>query len=187
MVYSDEEIEWLRQNNSKCTTKELVKRFNKHFKANRTLRGIKGIKIRNGIRLEKNPYKYKKGHIPPKTKPVGSETVNHCGYIMIKVKQPNVWRNKHHVIYEKGTGDKVKKGETVVFLDGDKRNFDLNNLLKISWSTNLSYFTHSRGREKQSKETREIVRSELLVREIEIKTRKLKKEPPMRADINKQA
>lgn len=68
------------------------------------------------------------------TKEIGTEQVKK-GYVRIKVAQPNVWRFKHHVIYEESTGDKViSKKETVLFLDLNNRNFNPDNLIKISRS-----------------------------------------------------
>lgn len=50
------------------------------------------------------------------------------GYIFIKVAQPNVWIPKSKFIYEQSRNVKLQKDDYVVFLDGDIRNFNPENL-----------------------------------------------------------
>jgi hypothetical protein len=67
------------------------------------------------------------------------------GYIMVKVREwPTVpqtrdnWRFKHWVEWERANGQPVPDGWTVFFADGDKRNFDPDNLIAVPrgvWST----------------------------------------------------
>lgn len=76
---------------------------------------------------------FKKGNIPKNYRPVGSERKTKDGYIEIKVKDPNKWRLKHNVIWEKHYG-KITKGNIVMFLDGDKLNTDISNLKLIKRS-----------------------------------------------------
>jgi hypothetical protein len=64
-------------------------------------------------------------------RPVGYEHVKK-GMINIKYAEPNVWRQKQVVVYERATGDRVKKGEVVIFLDSNNRNFAPENLYKLS-------------------------------------------------------
>ncbi len=77
---------------------------------------------------------FKKGHSPKNRKPIGSERINIYGYTEIKIKEPNVWVAKHRHIYEKENG-KIPKGFVVMFLDGNKRNFDLENLSLVERRT----------------------------------------------------
>lgn len=67
--------------------------------------------------------------------PVGSERPTKDGYVVVKVAPyPTVpqskdnWRFKHWVVWEDANGRKVPDGWTVVFCDGDIRNFDPGNL-----------------------------------------------------------
>ena len=79
---------------------------------------------------------FKKGHTPKNHKPVGSERIgNRDGYTMIKVAEPNVWKLKHKFVWEQKNG-KVPKGYIVTFLDGNRQNFNLNNLALISQAEN---------------------------------------------------
>jgi hypothetical protein len=72
-----------------------------------------------------------KGHKPWNYKPVGTERTNTDGYVEIKTADPNKWRPKHIIIWEKANGP-VPKGYVVIFADGNKQNVVLNNLLLIS-------------------------------------------------------
>ncbi len=74
---------------------------------------------------------FKKGHVPHNHKPIGHERVDKNGYIEIKVKEPNVFKSKHRLIYENHHG-KIPKGYNVIFIDGNNRNFNINNLKCIS-------------------------------------------------------
>lgn len=93
-----------------------------HVPANKGLKGVGGWE----------PTYFKKGNIPHNYKPIGSEREND-GYIQIKIADPNKWRAKHRVIWEKENGP-VPKGHVVIFGDGDRRNFELDNLILVSQS-----------------------------------------------------
>lgn len=75
---------------------------------------------------------FKKGHLPHNYMPVGSERVNADGYVDIKIADPNKWRGKHLIVWEEHNGRKVPKGHAVIFGDGNRRNFDPDNLILIS-------------------------------------------------------
>ena len=80
---------------------------------------------------------FKKGHSPVNHKPVGSERIdNKDGYTLVKTAEPNVWRLKHKLVWEAAHG-KVPSGCVITFLDGNKKNFSLNNLALISKAENV--------------------------------------------------
>lgn len=61
------------------------------------------------------------------------EYINNDGYTMVRVPSPikgvtGVYVQKHRLIMEEHLGRKLKKGERVYFKDGDKQNFDIDNL-----------------------------------------------------------
>lgn len=71
-------------------------------------------------------------------KPVGSERMGKDGYVMVKVREwPTVpqtkdnWVFKHHLVWEQANGRPLPDGYTVFFADGDKRNFDPDNLVAL--------------------------------------------------------
>jgi hypothetical protein len=58
------------------------------------------------------------------------------GYVVIKFSDRKNrgnknWRRKHAIIWEKAHG-KIPPGHVVIFADGDRLNFDLDNLLLVS-------------------------------------------------------
>ena len=54
---------------------------------------------------------------------------------MIKTEQGN-WQYKHRYIYEKHYG-KIKKGNCVIFLDGNRKNFNIENLKEVTKEQNV--------------------------------------------------
>lgn len=81
--------------------------------------------------------RYRRGERPAKRpnslrRPIGSERVDKHGCIIVKIGEDNKWRLKHHIVYEDYYGDKVEKLDRIIFLDGNKRNFDPKNLAKVS-------------------------------------------------------
>ena len=79
---------------------------------------------------------FKKGNIPKNRRPVGSERINVDGYIEIKVAEPNKWKLKHRCIWEQQYG-KLKETDIITFLDGNKLNLDIKNLVCISRNEHL--------------------------------------------------
>lgn len=137
---------------------ELADLFNQKFNTKITSRTIKSYKANNklnsgltgkfrkgqtphnkGKKMPKEVYEkvkhtmFAKGNVPPNHRPVGSERISKDGYIEVKVAEPNKWRLKQRVVYEEAKG-KIPEGCTIIFLDGNKRNFDIDNLRCITRS-----------------------------------------------------
>ena len=137
---------------------ELADLFNQKFNTNITSRMIKSYKANNklnsgltgkfrkgqtphnkGKKMPKEVYEkvkhtmFAKGNVPPNHRPVGSERISKDGYIEVKVAEPNKWRLKQRVVYEEAKG-KIPEGCSIIFLDGNKRNFDIDNLRCITRS-----------------------------------------------------
>ena len=137
---------------------ELADLFNQKFNTNITSRTIKSYKANNklnsgltgkfrkgqtphnkGKKMPKEVYEkvkhtmFAKGNVPPNHRPVGSERISKDGYIEVKVEEPNKWRLKQRVVYEETKG-KIPEGCPIIFLDGNKRNFDIDNLKCITRS-----------------------------------------------------
>lgn len=99
-------------------------RFQKgHVPANKGQRGIcyEGCK----------PTQFKSGQMPHNYRPIGSERINVDGYTEVKIADPKKWKAKHVIVWEEANGP-VPKNHVIIFADGNKRNFDLNNLLMLS-------------------------------------------------------
>ena len=133
--YTKEQKEFLINNNYMKTAKELAEMFNKKFEMNLTPQNIKTFrgnhKLNSGL-----TGRFEKGNMPPNHKNVGYERINVDGYVEIKVKEPNIFKLKHRIIYEQNYG-KIPKGHKVVFADGNKLNLDLNNLILVTDSEEL--------------------------------------------------
>lgn len=133
---------------------EITRRFNERFGTSRTENAIQQQRIKYGIKTTARHYwpkghrpwnkgmrgvifggketQFKKGDMPQAWVPVGSETVTKDGYLKVKVANPNRWEYKQRLIWEKHHGRKVPGGHVVIFGDGDKRNFDVDNLILVS-------------------------------------------------------
>ena len=163
--YTKEEDNFLIKNVKGKTLKELTNMINKEFDLNLTENSISNRKVKLGIksgniggRFEKGhipankgkPMKpeqyekckktmFKRGNIPANRREVGSERVTKDGYLKIKIQdgQGNKnWILKHRFIYEQVNGP-IPKSHKVIFADGNKRNFEIDNLLLVSYSEQL--------------------------------------------------
>ena len=111
---------------------------NNHLSTGRTGRFEKGnIPYNKGVHsCPKGCEKgwFKKGQTPPNHREVGEERINVDGYIEIKVAEPNKWRLKHRVVWEKENGP-IPEGYIVILKDGNRLNTDVDNLMlaKRSW------------------------------------------------------
>jgi hypothetical protein len=75
---------------------------------------------------------FPEGHRPHNYRPVGTERVNGDDYVDIKIADPNKWRSKHLLVWEQHHGRPLPKGCAVIFGDGNRRNFDPDNLILVS-------------------------------------------------------
>lgn len=92
-------------------------------------KGMKGVSHPGCI-----PTQFKKGSKVHNWVPLGSERVNRDGYVDIKVddgKLQKNWKGKHILIWEAANGP-VPAGHAVMFGDGNRRNFDPENLILVS-------------------------------------------------------
>jgi hypothetical protein len=79
---------------------------------------------------------FKKGQAPVNYKPVGSERLDSEGYTQVKISDPNKWKMKHVIEWEKLHGA-VPKGFIVVFANKDKTDFSPSNLEIVTRRQNL--------------------------------------------------
>ena len=158
MKDTDEMKQFILDNYKGRYNQELADLFNQKFNTNITSRTIKSYKANNklnsgltgkfrkgqtphnkGKKMPKEVYEkvkhtmFAKGNVPPNHRPVGSERISKDGYIEVKVAEPNKWRLKQRVVYEEAKG-KIPEGCPIIFLDGNKRNFDIDNLRCITRS-----------------------------------------------------
>lgn len=88
----------------------------------------KGKKLSDSTKAKLAKTMFKSGNRPHNTLKVGAETQDKYGYVMVKVAEPNVWQYKHHIAYS----EPVPTGHKVIFLDGNKYNFERGNLQLVS-------------------------------------------------------
>lgn len=99
----------------------------------------KGQKMPADVYARCQPTMFKKGHMTHNHKPVGSERVSKDGYIEIKVEEPKRWEKKHRVIYEQYYGVKLGRNDAIIFLDGNRLNLDIENLVRMTRSELVRY------------------------------------------------
>lgn len=99
----------------------------------------KGQKMPADVYARCQPTMFKKGHMTHNHKPVGSERISRDGYIEIKVEEPKRWEKKHRVIYERYYGVKLGRNDAIIFLDGNRLNLDIENLVRMTRSELVRY------------------------------------------------
>lgn len=165
--YTQEQLDFIREEYYTKTCKEVAVSFNEHFKTNVTYNSIRGAIKRNNFHsspekqnaikgkkqtdfmseeaIEKSKAtRFKKGQTAHNSFPIGHERPNKDGFIEIKVSAPvgenkkrSVWKLKHHLLWEDLNGP-IPPKHKVIFADGNNRNFDINNLILISDSEFMS-------------------------------------------------
>lgn len=152
-IWSEEEKEYLKQITPGHHYNEIQELMNKKFNLYLAINQIKGAIGRcklntgfNGFMKGQTPHNkgikqatsekckktwFKKGNIPPQYRSIGSERVTVDGYTEIKIAESDKWRLKHQLIWEEHNG-KMPKGSVILFGDGDKSNFDIDNLILVS-------------------------------------------------------
>lgn len=118
---------------------------------------------------------FKKGQMPVNHKEVGTERINVDGYIEIKVKEPNKWRLKQRVVYEDLHQVKLTRSDVVIFLDGNKQNFDVNNLFKLTRAELARYC-----KDHLYTDNPDIARAAAQIAKIKVKTGELRNEAKTR-------
>lgn len=126
---SKEQKEFIINNIKRNTCKEMNELFYKNYgiklPPNFVRNFIKYHKISSGVNT-----RFKKGQLAHNHKPIGSEFISTDGYTFIKVEEPNKWELKQCYLYKKYKGE-IPKKHTVLFLDQNKTNFDLDNLCLV--------------------------------------------------------
>jgi hypothetical protein len=153
--YTQEEKEFIGCICEGLTVDEIHAKFIERFRVNVTKKSIKGIMYRHNFKNHMQGYEtrfkkghevwnkgkkgiqtggeegwFKKGHMPPSYKPIGSESVQE-DYVWVKVAEPNKWIKKHHLIWAEANGS-IPEGYVLRFADGNKMNVTLDNLFLTS-------------------------------------------------------
>ena len=155
--WTNEEKEYLKSIVKNNSYKEITKKMNDRFNCDFSEGQIKGAITRNKLVTGRGGHfkkgsipwnkglsympnnketRFQKGNIPHGHREVGEERIIRDGYIEIKVAEPNVWDLKHRVIYREHYGE-IPNGHNIIFADGNKMNFDIDNLIAVSKSEML--------------------------------------------------
>jgi hypothetical protein len=124
---------WLRENGRFMDYKETTEKFNELFSASRSPGVIKNRCIKLGVR-------FKNDHLWTSS-PIGTEKIRN-GLVWVKVSDVPCkntgkssgytnWRQKSHIVWEQHYGSMPPDDCTIVFLDRNKQNFDINNLYAV--------------------------------------------------------
>ncbi|HEY5555889.1 HNH endonuclease signature motif containing protein [Acetobacterium sp.] len=125
-------------------------------------KGKKGIEIWT-------PTQFQKGSIPHNTMLIGTEVVRD-GYAWIKIANPNVWKQKHRLLWETKNGD-IPENHVLIFADGDQSNICLNNLMMVSRKELTAL-----NKNKLIKNDKKLTETGVLIAKLIVKTHGLKME-----------
>jgi hypothetical protein len=159
--YTDEQEQFIREHCVKMRKRDVLKLFNDHFGTDLTLGKLKALMGNRRINTGRTGYfpkghipwnsgtkgqgltgpnstSFQKGQIPPNRKPLYTERINKDGHIEIKIPEenpytgrPTSYKHKHVWLWEQENGP-VPKGHAVSFIDGDKLNCVLSNLMLLT-------------------------------------------------------
>ena len=159
LKYNDEQIAWIKLAYRTMTPKQMCQPFNEHFGTSETWSQLRAFIHNHGIQSGRTGYfekgstswnkgkkgwtaggrsaetRFQKGNIPDNHKPVGTEVIDSYGYRKRKVAEPNQWEFVHRLVWEKHNGP-VPNGKFLRFIDGDKANCELSNLILIDRAAN---------------------------------------------------
>lgn len=109
--------------------RELAEEINKRFGRDFTDKAVCAHCYENGIQLGLcySNSDVQRGEKHWRHRPVGSFQEKK-GYIRIKVAEPNEWMQYQRYLWEQHHPGQSAEGKTVIFMDGNKRNFDISNL-----------------------------------------------------------
>lgn len=125
--YSEEFVLFVRDNISKYTKESFIAILEERFNMKVSKNALKCLLRR--YQIEGRYLDYQKQMVRGTTKhPVGAERMTKDG-LYVKVAQPNVWRKKTRVMYEKYHNCKLNKKDYVLFLNGDHNDYSKDNLI----------------------------------------------------------
>lgn len=153
-IFTPEQMQWFKDNYPNMSRREITAAFNKHYNENREEKQIVAFLKNNKIHSGRGGYftkgmtswnkgkkgttgsnsgSFKKGHKPHSHLPVGTQRETKDGYIEIKVAEPKTWKSKQRIIWEQHHGA-IPENHKVRFKDGNKHNFNINNLFIVNAS-----------------------------------------------------
>ncbi|MGF7419843.1 HNH endonuclease signature motif containing protein [Providencia rettgeri] len=170
--YTEQMRNWMRINYMLRLDK-LTEAFNAEFNVEYTRKSVNSFRKRLGLRVGRsgqftkgsipfnkgkkgltkaNSGTFKKGHKPHNHQPIGAEALTKDGYIKVKVAEPNKWKLKHRLVWEKYNGP-LEKGYVIKFIDDNKENCEIDNLMIITMKEHAIINRHYSGATAEHKPT----------------------------------
>ena len=136
--------------------RELAEEINKRFGREFTDKAVYAHCYENGIQLGLcySNSDVQRGEKHWRHRPVGSFQIKK-DYVRIKVAEPNHWMQYQRYVWEQHHPGQSAEGKSVIFMDGNKRNFDISNLECVERSE-LSVMAELGCTAKSSREEREM-------------------------------
>ncbi|UPQ40659.1 HNH endonuclease [Providencia rettgeri] len=163
-VYSEKMRDWMRLNYM-LRLDLLTDAFNHKFKTERSREAINGFRKRLRLRVGRsgkfskgnvpfnkgkkglisgNSGSFQKGHKPHNHQQIGAEALTKDGYIKVKIAEPNKWELKHRLVWE-GHNGPIPQDHVIKFIDDDKQNCDIDNLMIITMKEHAIINRHYSG------------------------------------------
>ena len=120
---TQEVIQFLKENIKDKPIKKLVQLVNEHFKINLSSEQVRNFVYKRNLSTGK--------HNGAWELPLGTERLDAWGYVLIKVPNKKYLMRKQSYLWQQANGE-IPKGHNVIFLDGNKYNFELDNLALVS-------------------------------------------------------
>lgn len=188
-IFTKEQEDWVVDNFSDHGHCVLARLFNKEFNADVSKGIICALLRRKAIASPRKPG-FKKGNVPANkgmkgtansgsfkkghaisAKAIGSTRTDSKGYKQIKIGNPRKWVSYAKYVYEKHFNIKLQEDEVLLFKDGDRTNFNIENLVKMT--RNEMLFLSSQFDFKHQPE--QVKDTAILLAKLEMKTIEIRK------------
>lgn len=139
--YTKEFENFVRKNISKYTKEEFIQLTQDKFGIKLSTGGLRRYLNRHHIENKYVDYKQCNSRNVLSC-PIGTERITNEG-VFVKVRQPDVWRRKTRVMYEKYYKCKLKENDYIIFLNRNRNDFRKENLVKLS-KKEVSYLCNNK-------------------------------------------
>jgi len=130
-IYTAEQLDFIKQSaNPQLNSVELTRMFNERFGTNLLYGTVKLLRRKYAAPETRFDHSEYLRNIQKSKERPGVEYIDFYGYTRIKVAGVSRCINKQRIIWEAAYG-KCPPGFNIIFIDGNKANFDLSNLIAI--------------------------------------------------------
>ena len=127
MIATDEQRQWIADNQAGMSRRQLAACFNNVFGTSFTVPQLTSYCGRHNLKADE---------VIRNRKPIGTIS-RHAKFLHIKTANPDVWQPLHRVQYESYHGKKIPDGFMIVFADGDCDNLSRENLVCVRDSISI--------------------------------------------------